>query len=290
MRTMTILVICFFAFLTVLTADVVKRPRLEKEEPAGVREKLSLGTLFLPKQLPAAGKAPLFLHFHGPGWIAEVAASRNHLAVLHAQLGTGSAVYGKPFADPKRLKDLLGEAEKKSGREFELVGLTGWSAGYGAVRAILRVDEYYRQVQWVVLMDGLHAGYTFAKKPKEADLDCYLKLAKDAADGKKRLLVTHSAIVPGSYASTTETADTLIAHVGAKRGKAGSEVGLPIETEVKTGGLTILGCKGTTAPDHIDHLHVMPKLLAYAARTASKGPERGTGRKGSGLARIVVTP
>src|SRR5581483_7458066 len=178
------------------TADAVaqtSRPRLKEEKPAGTRLKLSLGTLFLPDGLPAKGKLPLFLHFHGPGWIAEVAAARTgRLAVLHAQLGTGSAVYGKPFRDPKRLRDLLAEAEKQAGRELDLVGLSGWSAGYGAVRAILRVEDYYRRVQWVVLMDGLHAGYTADRKPIEADLACYVRLAKDAAAGRKRFLITHT--------------------------------------------------------------------------------------------------
>src|SRR5262245_8796992 len=73
-----------------------KRPRLTEEKPAGVREKLSLGTLFVPDGVLASGKVPLFLHFHGPGWIAEVAAARmGDMAVVHAQLGSGSSVYGK---------------------------------------------------------------------------------------------------------------------------------------------------------------------------------------------------
>jgi hypothetical protein len=244
-----------------------KRPRLTEEKPAGKREKLSLGTLFLPDGFSAAGKVPLFLHFHGPGWIAEVAAARaGDLAVLHAQLGTGSAVYGKPFQDPKRLRDLLAEAEKKAGRQFELVGLTGWSAGYGAVRAILRVEEYYRQVRWVVLMDGLHAGYTADKKPIEVDLDCYVRLAKDAAAGHKRFLVTHTRIALGKFASTTETADLLIAKVGGKRGKPAMVTGLPVESEMHDRGLTILSCSGAAAPDHVDHLHALPRLLAEVAK------------------------
>lgn len=260
LRIIPILIILFF------TADGLAqppRPRLTEEKPAGTRRKLSLGTLFLPEGLPAKGKLPLLLHFHGPGWIAEVAAARSgRLALLHAQLGTGSAAYGKPFRDPKRLRDLFAEAEKQAGREFDLVGLSGWSAGYGAVRAILRVEDYYRKVRWVVLMDGLHAGYTADRKPVEADLDCYVRLAKDAAAGRKRFLVTHTKIVPGKYASTTETADLLIAAVGGGRGKPLANVGLPVETEVRSGGLTILGCPGTTAPDHVDHLHAFPRLLS----------------------------
>jgi enamine deaminase RidA (YjgF/YER057c/UK114 family) len=239
------------------------RPRLKEEKPAGQRVKLSLGTIFVPDDLPAKGKIPLFLHFHGPGWIAEVAATRSgKCAVLHAHLGSGSSVYGKPFADPKRLRELLVEATRKSGREFELVGLSGWSAGYGAVRAILRVEEYYRQVQWVILMDGLHAGYTADRKPIEVDLDCYLRLARDAVAGRRRFLVTHTRIVPERYASTTETADYLIRRTNGRRSPVLTrKCELPVESEVEEGGLHILGCAGQSAPDHVDHLHVLPGLL-----------------------------
>jgi hypothetical protein len=262
------LALILLAALPSLAGAGDKRPRLAEEKPPGRREKLSLGTLFLPEKLPASGKVPLFLHFHGPGWIAEVAAGRRgDLAVLHAQLGSGSAVYGRPFKDPKRLRELLAEAEKKSGRELELAGLTGWSAGYGAVRAILRVEEYYCRVRWVVLMDGLHAGYTADKKPIEADLDCYVRLAKDAAAGRKRFLVTHTRIVPGRYASTTETADYLLDKVGLKREKkAARPLGLPRETEARRGGLRVLGCAGATAADHVDHLHVLPGLLGMVLK------------------------
>ncbi len=267
MRLYQILTLALILFSSAAGLTQTARPRLAEEKPAGVREKLSLDTLFVSEGVAKVGKVPLFLHFHGPGWIAEVAAARaGDLAVIHAQLGSGSAVYGKPFRDANRLRDLLAEAEKKSGRQFELVGLAGWSAGYGAVRAILRAEEYYQQVKWVILMDGLHAGYTADKKPIAADLDCYVRLAKDAAAGKKRFLVTHTRIVPSSYASTTETADVLVAAVGGKRGKPTVSFGLPAESEMSLRGLTILGCVGTTAADHVDHLHALPKLLAQVRK------------------------
>lgn len=278
-RTSLILV----SFLPGLAPAQVERPRLPQEKPPGTRVNLSLGTLYLPRALPPAGKVPLFLHFHGPGWIAEVAAARSSkLAVLHAQLGSGSAVYGKPFADPKRLRDLLAEAGKKSGRTFDLVGLTGWSAGYGAVRAILRVEEYQRQVRWVVLMDGLHAGYRRGevglptREPLAADLDCFVRLARDAAAGRKRFLVTHTRIVPGRYASTTETAEYLRAQVGAKREKPArpGDTGLPVVTEVRKSGLRILGCTGDTAADHVDHLHVLPVLIRLASLESADKADR----------------
>ena len=77
------------------------RERLQQETPKGRREKLSLGTLFIPDGLKTDGPVPLFVHFHSVAWIPEVAASRQRVAVISVQLGQGSAVYAKPFADPK---------------------------------------------------------------------------------------------------------------------------------------------------------------------------------------------
>src|ERR1039457_7572583 len=84
--------------------------RLKEETAAGRREKLDLGTLFLP----AHTRAILFF-FHGGTWLPEVAASRNKVAVVWLQAGSGSASYTRPFDDPGRFPALLAEAETKAG-------------------------------------------------------------------------------------------------------------------------------------------------------------------------------
>jgi hypothetical protein len=239
--------------------------RLKQDKPPGRREKLSLGTLFIPKQAEGKTALPVFVHFHGPGWIAEAAAARSgKLAVISVQLGSGSAVYGKPFTDGQRFGKLVAEAGKKAGVRLDLAGLSGWSAGYGAVRAILRHEADYQLVRWVILLDGLHAGYQKdTRQPRPADLDVYVRLAKDAAAGKKRFVVTHTCIEPGKYASTTESADYLLAQAGVKR-RAVTGPGpsrLPRASEARQKGLEVIGCTGTTAAAHIDHLHALPALL-----------------------------
>src|SRR5262245_54451919 len=166
-----------------------EHPRLKEERPPGKRIPLKVGTLFLPEKLP--DDAQLFLHFHGSPWIAEVAAARNKMAVITLQLGSGSSVYAKPFADANMFNSLLQETEAKAERQFKRVGLTAWSAGYGSVRAILKTPVYYDRVQFVLLLDGLHAGYVSGKPgPKESelvadDLAIFIKLTKDAIAGKK---------------------------------------------------------------------------------------------------------
>ena len=64
--------------------------------PDGERLKLSLGTLFVSRGAVGAKTCPLLIHFHGAGWIAEVAATewKSKVAALSIQIGAGSATVG----------------------------------------------------------------------------------------------------------------------------------------------------------------------------------------------------
>jgi hypothetical protein len=247
-------------------------PRLKQETPPGRREKLELGTLFIPEKLNNKPKLPLFIHFHGGTWLPEVAAARvGNTAVISVQLGAGSSVYAKPFADQKLFERLIAEAESKAGVKFSPITLTTWSAGYGAVREILKTPENYSRVDRVLLIDGLHTGYVSGKPgPQESELETdkleiFLQFARDAVAGRKRMIIIHSEIFPGTFASTTETADWLLAQLGLKR-RAVVKWG-PMATqqlsEVRQGGFLLVGYAGNSAPDHVDQLHSLPDYLRW---------------------------
>jgi len=246
--------------------------RLKEEPPEGRRVKLSVGRLFVPKVLEGAERVPLLVHFHGGPWLAEVAAARHgKAAVIAVQLGSGSGVYGRAFADPKAFPALLKEAEDRAGVRFGVVGLTAWSAGYGAVREVLRSAEGYDRVSFVLLLDSLHAGYEDGRPgPVESklvakDLDVFVRLARDAAAGKKQLVVTHSEVFPGTFASTTETADYLLRELGLKRRAVlkWGPMGTQQLSETRKGKLLVAGFAGNSAPDHVDHLHALPEFLKW---------------------------
>lgn len=250
-------------------------PRLKQESPDGRREKLELGALFLPAKLKLKPSIPLFIHFHGGTWLPELAAVKaGNSAVISIQIGSGSGAYAKPFSDLMLFSRLLAEAEAKAGMKFSLVSLTAWSAGYGAVREILKVPEHYARVDRVLLIDGLHTGYIGGKPGQgslqesqlETDnLEIFLKFARDAVAGRKQMIITHSEIFPGTFASTTETADWLLRQLGLKR-KAVVKWG-PTQTqqlsEVRAGRFLLLGYAGNSAPDHVDQLHSLPEYLRW---------------------------
>ena len=82
--------------------------------------------------------------------------------------------------------------------------------------------------------------------------------------GEKRFLITHSEIFPGTFASTTETGDWLLGALSIRRTavlKWGPR-GMQQLSEARTGGFELRGFAGNSAPDHMDHFHAMPELLA----------------------------
>jgi hypothetical protein len=246
-------------------------PRLTEETLPGRRETLAVGKLFIPAKLAGRKRVPLFVHFHGAGWVTEIAAERNNSAAISVQTGSGSGVYAQQFSDRALFGQMLREASEKTGIEFEPVTLTAWSAGHGAIREILATAEYYPRIAKVLLIDGMHTGYTSGKPgPAESAIDpdhlnIFLKFAQDAVAGLKAMLITHSEIFPGTFASTTETADWLLAQLGLKRRPVArfGPMGTQQLSDVRAGKFTLIGYAGNSAPDHIDQFHSLPEYLSW---------------------------
>ena len=241
--------------------------RLPEQTPRGVRHNLELGTLYLPPGVKKGG--PVLFFFHGGVWVPEVAAARNKMAVITVQAGSGSGAYARLFDDPQRFLHLLHEAEEEVGGKFNRVILGGWSAGCGAVRQILKTPESYAHVNAALLIDGIHTDYEDGKPgPLEnnlgtGNLEVWLQLGRDAIAGRKRVLITHSEIFPGTYASTTETADYLVAHLRVKQRAVlkWGPMGMQELAEAAAGKFLLMGFAGNSAPDHVDQLHSLPVFL-----------------------------
>jgi hypothetical protein len=263
-------------------------PRLVQQEPAGLRYPLALGRLYVPPTLvqePGDGATPLIIHFHGAPWLPECAAATlGEAGVVAVQLGSGSSAYAKPFAEqPQLFRQLLEETARVSERQWGPVILSGWSAGYGAIREILRQTPDDNDIAAVVLLDGLHASYATGKPgPLESDLETdslapFLAYARRAAEGQATMLIEHTEIFPGTFASTTETADYLLRRLELPRRStlAWGPLGTQQLSEARRGRLVVRGYAGNSAPDHVDLLHAAATFwqealeLAEASRWAA---------------------
>ena len=234
--------------------------------------------LWVPDRVRSRDAFDVVVHFHGAAWLPQqaVAALGSRTVAVVLNLGAGSGVYDRSFADPAVFDTLLAtvarEVSAVSGRPSRVnrVTLAGFSAGHGAVRAILREPRHMARVFAVLLMDGMHTSYVPEGQVLAAggaldttNLRSLTEFARAAARGEKRMLIAHSEIFPGTYASTTETADWTIGALGLRRTpvlKWGPR-GMQQLSEVRQRRLQVLGFAGTTAPDHIDQLHAMPELL-----------------------------
>jgi len=250
-------------------------PRIPQTEVTGQRVDLvSLkgARLFIGSKVNAKKPVPLVIHFHGAPWLIELHIARQlpQAVLITVQLGAGSNAYRRPFENEALFQSLLDEANKVLGlkRGWSSITLTGFSAGYGAVREILKKPEYFALVQNVLLLDGMHASYTPEGKPlaeggiiDAAGVDVFVKFAREATLGRKSFTFTHSEIFPGTYASTTECADYLLHQLGFSRVpqlKQGP-IGMQQLSVVDVKGFHVRGYAGNTAPDHVDHLQAMPE-------------------------------
>lgn len=268
-----------------MTDSTRPHPRIARHEVPGRRVPLSLGTLYIPSDFKPGKRHPLIVHFHGAPWLLEQQVRRHasQAVLISVQLGAGSRGYSDAFAEPDRFLRLAEEATARV-REvvqapvtWDSMTLTSFSAGYGAVRSILQHPGQYDRVDAVALADSLHASYTGdSTQPRSTDLPVddlllrpFMRFAADAAAGRKRMLITHSEVFPGTYPSTTETADVLLRHVNVRRRPVLRQgpAGMQQLSEAIQGHLRVSGFAGNSAPDHMDHLYAIGEnLLAPVVR------------------------
>jgi hypothetical protein len=235
--------------------------------------------VFVPEPARALDAGALLVHFHGAAYVAEQAAAAQSQPFIAAvvNLGAGSGVYERAFSDPRTFGELrrriAEELSQRRGAPVALddIVLTGFSAGCAAIREILRDPAAARAVRAVVLLDGIHTSYVPDGQVlaeggalDSARFESLVRFARLAIAGEKHMLVTHSEIFPGTFASTTETADWMLRTLGLERTAVveWGPGGMQRLSLVERAGFRLEGYAGNTAPDHIDHLHALPALLS----------------------------
>ncbi len=232
--------------------------------------------MFVPQGWTCAtnGQVPLTIHFHSATWFAIGEHLRHGLRapLLAFYLGEGSGNYRKPFTDPQRLQRMLRLTEQhlatSSDTNLPRIGsidISSFSAGYGAVREILKVPEYRKLIRRIVLCDSLYASFEIDgggnanRVPAREHIDPWLPFAKAAAAGEKTFVLTHSQVPTVNYANSAECAQALIAAVGAPIQKisAGSDAAaqgeFPLLYRSDLGNFHVWGYGGTNAMAHMIH-------------------------------------
>jgi hypothetical protein len=234
---------------------------------------VSMGQYILPVRggIRADGGFDVMFHFHGHEPVRKEWVQVMDGAVLASvDLGIGSGAYEDAFAAASAFESYLSSVEtavarhtNKSRAHARHIGLSAWSAGYGAVQKILE-QPAGRRVDAVVLLDALHAGYVDGHVD-DRQFGGVVEFAKQAATGHGFLFFSHSSIIPPGYASTTETAHWLVWSVGgrpqAARQKGPSVMGLELISRFDREGFHERGFVGNDKMDHCAHIGLFRDVL-----------------------------
>jgi hypothetical protein len=261
-----------------MTDETRKHERIEQKEYAGIRFELremfsKPVQFFVPKKSLKAKTFDLLIHFHGASYVTEYAATKYDGNIIAGTLsvGSGSKIYNDAFQDSTKFKMLLdsivAESKKQLKHDVKLrrVILSGFSAGYGAIRRIISSQWNFARVDAILLLDGFHTSYIPERKVladggriDSTGLLSYIRYAQDAVSkqSRKRLLITHSEIFPGTFVSTTEATDYLLHALDMKRTPVlkWGPLGMQQLSSSRRNHFAVYGFAGNTARDHVDHL------------------------------------
>jgi len=235
--------------------------------------------IFIPQKRRHAKKFDLLLHFHGAGFVIQYAATKHREALVAAtiNLGAGSSVYGNAFEDSAKFQTLLAAISDSLGQKLarpltmRKIMLSGFSAGYGAIRKIIRTPQNFNRVDAILLLDGIHASYVPERlvlaeggQIDSTGVAAFIRFAAAARkNSSKKFLITHSEIFHGTFVSTTEATDFILQKPGMKRQPVlkWGPLGMQQLSATRQQHFAVLGFAGNTAPDHVDHLHALDYFL-----------------------------
>ncbi len=249
-----------------------KRPIAKQEAPLPGREVDLYGDgkyiLFIPHSWKPSSKLKFTIHFHGASWFAFQEHFRRGLnePLLAVYVGEGSTVYRNAFANldawPRLLSHVMGVLDLPGDAVVDRIDMTSFSAGYGAVRELLRQSEPQKLIRRIVLADSMYASYTSPtdKTPLADQIQPYVPFAKLAMAGDKGFVVTCSQVPTETYANSEACARALVAAVGGKLSPvakgflpATEDPQFPLLNRFDKGGFHVWSYGGADAQAHMTH-------------------------------------
>ncbi len=231
---------------------------------------VSMGQILVPQEggHTADMGYDVIVHFHGhePARKILVQVARG-VVFVGIDKGLGSGPYADAFQNPDVFptlrRSITHALQAESGDDrahIRHLALSAWSAGYGAVNEILKHGD--EGIDAVVLLDGLHAGWTPGHKhdhsvaaADSAYIQPIFDFAKRALQGEKIFIFTHSQVDPVTYPSTTQTSALLLSKLGltvTPHDPGDEPYGLTGTVDVK--GFHVWAYRGRDEDAHCSHL------------------------------------
>jgi len=216
----------------------------------------------------------LLIHFHGAPAVLETAFEKSGIdgVLVIYNWGIGSGAYEDAFQSPGTFGAMLSRIQEgvrelcPSAAAPKRIGLSGWSAGYGAIWRILDRSGDAARVDSVLLSDGLHAGFVGNEHEREvnpAQMAAFTLFADQATQDKRLFAITHSSIAT-PYASTTETSSFLLDAQGVSRmpmSSPGPRPDMQLTSMADRGSFHVRGFSGMDKAAHASQLYSFGELL-----------------------------
>lgn len=233
-------------------------------------------TLFFPAGwYREATNIALTAHFHTVASSAISShvrrGSRDPLVAF--ALGSGSSAYRVPFEDTNRFDRVLSLVETEMRQRgftnhITTVDLSSFSAGYGAVRELVKSPHYYSLIRRIVLLDSIYGGLVPQKTGSTArivdpqHIDAWIPFAKAAMRGEKTFIITLSQIEPATFASTLECASALLDRLALKLQSVSPPPtnSLGLLSRADAGNFHVWSYAGTNATAHMAHVQHMAEI------------------------------
>jgi len=238
----------------------------------------SAWSLFIPSDYQHRGSiADLIVHFHGDSATFRNNAKYAKLNAIIVTVNYGglSSAYQTPFQNDTNLFNTLlnetltkvrAESDFPDNLNWDKVAVSSFSAGYAAVRELLKSATYYQRMDMILAADTIYAG--FVNYPSDltlinSQMTDWRRYAADAKLGSKTFIVSHSQVDPVTYASTVLTANDLMNHVGItpQTYNVNGLGTLNFYRRAMTGRFSVLGALGADGDSHLEHLRYIGEYL-----------------------------
>lgn len=259
-----------FVFIIFINNSFAEEPLTTFTFATNQRYSISTGQaqLFIPGYfIPDGDNIDVMFHMHGAYSTVEndLLVSGKNCVLINVTFNGLSGVYQSYFSDQTIFRTILESAMAKlkslgyaSNPRVRFLCVSAWSAGFGGVRDLINSTSYYTTINALCMLDCPYASY-YPSKPtvSSTDMAPFLKFAKDAVLGSKTYFMSHTEIIPGTYASTSETAEYLIVNVGTTRQpySGTNAYGMVYRSKTEWNKFYIHGFQGDQAQDHMNHLY-----------------------------------
>lgn len=253
----------------------------ENDNPGTLLPLQEYAWLYIPNTKTLHNQAQITLAFHFHTAVPYAIREHRERGAQHPLIifnsGSGSRAYKVPFENTTLFSQLqhqtlveciqIGADEDAKITEIEI---SSFSAGYGAVREILKTPAYVRMIKTVILTDSMYAGYTNKTQgiPVQQHIQSFVDFAKLAFANEKTFLISYSKVFPETYASTEECAAAIVQQMGGELEAMDSQQIVETDTGKKYpmiarydhNGLHVWGFAGDDANAHVAHVHSLSEL------------------------------